>query len=169
MRGLSVYLSYSAVLMGLFAAAQSVPAPRTEAAAVEAAPVRGAVTVDEEASQASRFTERAKLEQALAEARPPVPLLREFKLTPFYSPEAVEPAATAVAQLPSTTTPASSALPPVQSAKSEPVAKAKIEQVVFRSVRLIEREPDGKWRAVGLRGNTEVALVVDAGGNVSMQ
>ncbi|HYC56030.1 MAG TPA: hypothetical protein VEL28_13940, partial [Candidatus Binatia bacterium] len=48
------------------------------------------------------------------------------------------------------------------------VAEA-IEADGYRAVRVLERGADGKWRALALRGNAEVALSVDDLGTVSSQ
>ena len=49
------------------------------------------------------------------------------------------------------------------------IAKSKIEEDGYRAVRMVERSPDGKWRALAMRGGTEVAIVVDEQGHVSSQ
>lgn len=46
-------------------------------------------------------------------------------------------------------------------------AKAAIELDGYKNVRGLEKGPDGIWRGRAMRGRTEVAIRVDAGGNVS--
>ena len=49
----------------------------------------------------------------------------------------------------------------------EEVAKAAIERDGYKRVRILSRGPNGVWKAHALRGETEVAVNVDAAGNVS--
>ena len=46
-------------------------------------------------------------------------------------------------------------------------AKAAIELDGYKNVRGLEKGPDGVWRGRAMRGRTEIAIRVDASGNVS--
>jgi hypothetical protein len=46
-------------------------------------------------------------------------------------------------------------------------AKAAIEQDGYRNVRALVKGADGTWRGRAMRGSTEIAVTVDAGGSVS--
>lgn len=48
-------------------------------------------------------------------------------------------------------------------------AKAAIELDGYKNVRALEKGPDGIWRGRAMRGRTEIAIRVDAGGNVSAE
>jgi hypothetical protein len=48
-------------------------------------------------------------------------------------------------------------------------AKRAIETDGYKNVRDVVKDPDGGWHARAMRGGTEIALKVDASGNVSTQ
>ena len=58
------------------------------------------------------------------------------------------------------------ALPETIRGVSDANAKAAIEADGYKRVRVLSKADDGTWRARGFRGSTEVALRVDAQGNV---
>ena len=110
----------------------------------------------------------------LVGSRPPVPLVTQPRASHFQTVERTM-------DLPSTTTPAvtpSSTRPdpkdPTQ-ALAMPVngddgqAKRAIEFDGYRNVRSLEKGPDGTWRGRAMRGRTEIAVRVDATGNVSAE
>lgn len=132
MRPVWVYLSYAAACVGFFAVAQTAPAPPAgEAHALHAGSV-----------QISRFAERANLEQALAQGRPPVPFMRESELSPYVPLNAVEPSVVV----------AVAGRPP---AIAEPALAASSESNAYRSVRITA---DARWRAAARNGSTELAV-----------
>lgn len=153
------FLVYAAFALGVAAAANVAtvrPVSDTAPPSSAARAAEGGATEDSELL-AIRLRQRADLEAALANARPPVPWTRE----PPAAYVAPEPAAeTALAMSPP--------LPQLQK-PHDTIAKARIEEDGYRRVRIIERGPDGRWRATALRGETEVAVMVDEQGNVSMQ
>lgn len=48
-------------------------------------------------------------------------------------------------------------------------ARASIEMDGYRNVRGLVRTADGSWRGRAMRGNTEIAIAVDASGSVSAE
>lgn len=50
---------------------------------------------------------------------------------------------------------------------AETAAKAAIEADGYKGVRALARRSDGTWKAIALRGQTEVSLTVDPTGSVS--
>jgi hypothetical protein len=121
----------------------------------DAASVRAAVAAD---AQGGRLADRARVEALLADARPPVPMLPSPK--PVFVP--VETAAAPATADQTVVQTVAVLRPPSSPAKS-------IEADGYRGVRLLGREADGRWRALALRGATEVAVLVDDQGNVATQ
>jgi hypothetical protein len=183
MNGLPLIAAYGAVCIGIVAgvtvvlptvqASQNGTAARVSMG--EMAPER---TPNDMELQANRLAERSRLDTVLVDARPPVPLLPTPK--PIFKP-LVEPNATASAVPASTAPPLGNAHPtgPVAFAETTvlrppsaiaPSAVAKsVETDGYKAVRVLGREADGRWRALALRGSTEVAVLVDDKGNVSSQ
>jgi hypothetical protein len=113
-------------------------------------------------AEAARPTPPAKPEVTIASARSPVPLL----ITPHTEFFSAEP------QQVATVTAANVAEPQQTPEKTETVvtsAKAMIEADGYKNVTALVKAPDGVWTGVALRGATQVAVSVDAAGNVSTQ
>ena len=58
--------------------------------------------------------------------------------------------------------------PPAKSGDDAQARKA-IEFDGYKNVRALEKGPDGVWRGRAMRGRTEIAIRVDANGNVSAE
>ncbi len=102
-------------------------------------------------------TTTAKPASTISTARPPVPLLvsrRSAYVGPESQQEQPKSAETSVAE---------------NATPSDAAAKAMIEADGYKRVTGLAKGPDGKWRGRALRGATEVAVSVDAGGSVSTQ
>lgn len=164
MQGFAACLLYLGLGASMLAGARLIafePAPGAEAAdvpVVTVVPAAGAEEPDDLQVQALRLRERLELEATLASARPPVPLLRDTPLTPWVEPEPLGPGF-----------PVSPLAAEAKRQRTPERAKAKIEEDGYRSVRMVEQGADGKWRAMAMRGNTEVAVLVDEKGNVSSE
>lgn len=181
MRGLPIILAYGALCTGVVAGASVLlPAahPRQEASA---APMTTQRTAGDQAPndmelQANRLTERAHLEALLADARPPVPMLPSPKpvFVPVETKVAEKPATATTAAGPAATAGVAATTASVPAGQvavlRAPAAVARVvETDGYRGVRVVGREADGRWRAIALRGTTEVAVLVDDKGNVSSQ
>ena|SRR5471030_876126 len=103
----------------------------------------------------------ARPETTISSARPPVPLL-VTRHTTFFVEEA-QPATTTAALV---TEPQDK---PEKSESSATAAKAMIEADGYKNVSALVKAPDGTWAGVAMRGATQVAIRVDAGGSVSTQ
>ena len=180
MRGLPLILAYGAICTGMAAGAiVLLPTlhPGQGATAATARIPQHAVSEhipNDMELQANRLAERARLDALFAEARPPVPMLPSPK--PVFIP-AVTVATAAAATSPTAASSVASAdpgAPPTQAAptvvlrSASSVAKS-VETDGYKGVRVLGREADGRWRALALRGTTEVAVLVDDKGNVSTQ
>jgi hypothetical protein len=180
MNKLPIFLAYGSLCLAAAAAAGTVSPMPSATKAAEIAPL--AVTSTARANEVDpdfqayslRLSQRAEIEAVLAQGRAPVPLLRQAPATKYVRPDLVEPSLATYAP------PASSALAAVDpqiardpaALSATPggrLAKAKIEEDGYRAVRVVERSPDGKWRALALRGQVEVAIMVDEQGHVSSQ
>jgi hypothetical protein len=159
MRGLALGLSYAALCAAVVAGAGFVvpamrSAPGAIAAPSSAAAVASASVADDDIDlQMHRLSERARAETTLAGSRPPVPFLPSPKQV-FVPAAEADPA---MEQSPAVLRP------------PQAEAKSLIEADGYKGVRLLVREPDGRWRAMAMRGTTEVAVLVDDKGNVSSQ
>jgi hypothetical protein len=97
----------------------------------------------------------------LVMSRPPVPLVPKPHDTYFQQPSA-EPAAA--------TTPAADATAQAAAAPDDNVdPKRAIELDGYKKVHAVVKGSDGNWHARALRGSTEIAVRVDASGNVSAE
>jgi hypothetical protein len=148
------YLALPILLAGAIAGAHMIaPVPRVSASS----PVAGEARKAQPIALASRVPEPVPNAQPAPTVKLPVPL-RLSARPAITRPEG------------EMTTPQ---VPPsdVSAAgpQNESFAKAAIEQDGYRSVRGITKGPNGSWRAMALRGTTEVTLNVDANGNVSAQ
>jgi hypothetical protein len=121
MRTLFVPISLVGACLGLYAAAQIVPSSWI-------APQRAG---DTPPLPVSRILDRASVEQALTNARPPVPWLREYKVDAWVPPKESEPAvavAVAVAARPAVvavaTAPAPYVSPPARVTTAARVQRA---------------------------------------------
>jgi hypothetical protein len=65
--------------------------------------------------------------------------------------------------------PPSSPSPPVSVATDGAAARAAVERDGYRGVKVLRKGDNGVWYAQGMRGSTQVLLVVDAQGNVTSQ
>lgn len=124
----------------------------------------------------------AKSETTLVSSRPPVPLLTSPR-TPSYQVERTtdgpannKPTVdmgtfSSNPPGPNDTKPAADitqALATAAGADDSPAKKA-IEFDGYKNVRDLAKGPDGVWRGRAMRGRTEIAIQVDATGNVSAQ
>jgi len=119
-----------------------------------------------------------KPETALVASRPPAPLVTAPRTTHFEmatTDSANKPAAGTAnagnpadpnAGKPATDTTQALAVP---AGGNDNEAKRAIEFDGYRNVRGLEKGPDGTWRGRAMRGRTEVAVRVDATGNVSAE
>lgn len=105
-----------------------------------------------------RLADRLKAETTMVDARAPVPLLVAPK----------PPVAPPVAETAKDKTVAAAGDIAVLRGPPESATKA-IEADGYKRVRVLERRADGKWRALAMRGNVEIALSVDDSGNVSSE
>lgn len=128
----------------------------------------------------------AKLETTLVANRPPVPLVTQPRATHFQavdraidSPSGAKPTVdmgTFSSNPPDPNKPASDGKPAndtmqasaTQAGDNNP-AKRAIELDGYKNVRDLVKGPDGVWRGRALRGRTEIAVLVDATGNVSAE
>jgi hypothetical protein len=194
MRWLPLILAYGALCTGMAAGAMVLLPkvhPGQEATAAPVTNLQHAagerIPTDMEA-QANRLAERAQLDALFAQARPPVPMLPSPK--PVFIPVQTAAMTAATAVPPVAATPPTAAATSVASAQPgltpsnasadttvlrppSSVAPASVAKYVetdgYKGVRVLGREADGRWRAVALRGNTEVAVLVDDKGTVSTQ
>jgi hypothetical protein len=129
----------------------------------------------------------AKPVATLVASRPPVPLVTPPKTNFFTQATAEKPASDGKsAALTSdsksinlgvfnSNPPPSDPSQPGQQADATPQkgddsqARKAIEFDGYRNVRGLEKAPDGTWRGRAMRGRTEIAVKVDATGNVSAE
>jgi hypothetical protein len=113
--------------------------------------------------------------------RPPVPLVTAPRTSFFQQAKAEQPAGPLPSDKPSTDTGTSTGT----SNSNQPDADAPAQALVtpgddaparraiefdgYRNVRSLVKGPDGNWHGRALRGRTEVAVRVDATGNVSAE
>lgn len=96
----------------------------------------------------------------LVMSRPPVPLVPKPHTTYFQQPSAD----------PAPATPAPDASPQAAATPGDNAdAKRAIELDGYKKVRALVKGSDGNWHARALRGSTEIAVTVDASGNVSAE
>jgi hypothetical protein len=100
---------------------------------------------------------------ALDSARPPVPLVRP-QPTSYFTPAVPEPGASG--DKPAAET---AALTTDQALPEDADAKRAIEFDGYKNVRAVVKGSDGAWHARAMRGRTEIAVRVDASGNVSAE
>lgn len=116
----------------------------------------------------------AKPVPALIASRPPVPLVTQPR-TIFYTPPVQTADKPPVADKSGTTPekPKVAALTPDQPTDTPTgdgaVAKRAIEVDGYKNPRNLVKGPDGMWHGRAMRGRTEVAVRVDASGNVSAE
>jgi hypothetical protein len=171
------------VAVGLLGAGYAF-APRPGAAALSTAPVAPKAPVASTAAPGAP----AKPTSTLVVNRAPVPLATPMHHT-YYAPKEAD-ASVQTASATSGPTPGTPAigggntdggLPPASidpgtsSAPGEAKsgdgsqAKAAIELDGYKNVRGLEKAPGGTWRGRAMRGRTEIAIRVDAAGNVSAE
>jgi hypothetical protein len=150
------YLAVAFLFLGVIVGAHMItPAP----GATASPPVASEAKKAQPAALAPRAQDPVPTARTAAIARPPVPLLLSPR--PAIKKAEEEMAAPQVA--------ASDASQTTTSTQNESFAKAAIEQDGYKSVRGLAKGPNGSWRAMAMRGTTEVILCVDANGNVSAQ
>ncbi|MFI5029465.1 MAG: hypothetical protein ACHQPH_02065 [Reyranellales bacterium] len=133
------------------AATQSSPSPAPAAKAAAAAP------------------EPKPVISALATSRPPVPLVRP-QPTSFFTPTVQDSGTSTSAGTPADPAQAqTAALTTDQPSGNDADARKAIEFDGYKNVHGIVKDPDGTWHARAMRGRTEIAVTVDATGNVSAQ
>jgi hypothetical protein len=103
---------------------------------------------------AKKETVPARITPTLVARQAPVPM----KLAPRVP--------IAVKEVPPQEAKAETTLPETVRGVSDASARAAIEADGYKRVRVISKADDGTWHAKALRGSTEVALRVDAQGNV---
>jgi hypothetical protein len=129
----------------------------------------------------------AKAAPTVVASRPPVPLVTPPRATYVSKAVLEKPAASSSTEKPTVSTSAFKSDPPDPNAPMQALAmqppsagdksssgndsKAKraIEFDGYRNVRDLTQGPDGVWRGRALRGRTEIAVRVDASGNVSAE
>ena len=130
------------------ASAQMLRSP-SEANAPASTPVRAPVTA-KAAPPLPLEREQVRIAPTLLARQAPVPMLVRSR-TAFVPPAGVpEPAAETAAR-----------------GTSEADARAAIEADGYKRVRVVSKGADGTWQAQAFRGATEVAVRVDARGNVT--
>jgi hypothetical protein len=148
-------------------------------------PSRGATTVSPPSEpKAVAEAPEAKPVSTLVALRPPVPVVGPQHVNFYAIVPADQNAATsgdkpAVAQGTSSSNPADPAQAQPQTAALttdqpqgtdvNPDAKRAIEFDGYKNVHDMVKDPDGGWHARAMRGHTEIAVRVDASGNVSME
>jgi len=106
--------------------------------------------------------------------RPPVPLLTQPKPT-FVQPENLQSAAsgsgksTSFGSSPSQPGDTTQALTAAPAAGDDSKARRAIEFDGYKNVRGLAQGSDGIWRGRAMRGRAEIAVRVDASGNVSAE
>lgn len=104
----------------------------------------------------------------LVASRPPVPLVTPPRTTHFQMAERTTDGKPTVDTVGTTTNPLDpNDAKPAGGDGSQ--AKHAIEFDGYRNVRGLEKGPDGVWRGRAMRGRTEIAVMVDASGNVSAE
>jgi hypothetical protein len=151
-------------------------------------PSRGATTVSPPPAAPKAVAEvpEAKPVSTLVALRPPVPVMGPQHVN-YYAPAPVDPNAAPSGDKPAADPATSSAKPsdPAQAqpqtqtaalttdqpqgADVNPDAKHAIEFDGYKNVHDMVKDPDGGWHARAMRGRTEVAVKVDASGNVSTE
>ena len=150
-------------------------------------PSRGDTTVPPPpGSKAVAEAPETKPISALVALRPPVPVVGPQHVN-YYAPAPVDQNAATSSDKPAADPGASSSKPsdPAQAqpqtqtaalttdqpqgTEVNPDAKHAIEFDGYKNVHDMVKDPDGGWHARALRGRTEVAVKVDASGNVSTE
>jgi hypothetical protein len=131
------------------------PAP---GAATQSSPLTAA------APKAAAAPEARPMLPTLVANRPPVPLVRP-QTTSYFAPAIQDPA---TGNSGDPTQPQTAALTADQpSAGDDATARRAIEFDGYKNVHAIVKSSDGVWHARAMRGRTEIAVTVDASGNVS--
>jgi hypothetical protein len=100
--------------------------------------------------------------------RAPVPLVRKVPATPRGPIPVVEPTARSVTPAAEPTGGLEPAEPTARDQFDSNAAKAAVEADGYKRVTVLGKGPNGAWRAKGYRGTTEVELIVDGIGKVTM-
>jgi hypothetical protein len=146
-------------------------------------PSRGATTISPPAApKAVAEAPAPKPVETLLATRPPVPLVGPQHVNYFATVTVDQKSSTAsdkptvdmgtIASNPADPAQAqtqTAALTTDQPSGNDGNAKRAIETDGYKNVRDIVKDPDGGWHARAMRGSTEIALKVDASGNVSTQ
>jgi hypothetical protein len=96
--------------------------------------------------------------------RAPVPLVRKVTAEPRSFDTVVEPAP----QSPAPAEPTTGSDPAAGDQFDSKAAKTAVEADGYKRVTVLGKGPNGAWRAKGYRGTTEVQLIVDSTGQVTM-
>jgi hypothetical protein len=143
----------------LFVPAQGVSSPLpAPPSAKAAAPAR------QEAPQA-----QAKPTIKLVTNRPPVPLVTPPRTSYFEPQQATADSPSAQAPGDNNAPGQAGALTATAAGGDGSAARRAIEFDGYRNVRGLEKGPDGMWHGRAMRGRTEIAVRVDASGNVSAE
>ena len=101
--------------------------------------------------------------------RAPVPFVR--KAPPRYAPNA--PAGESTVRQPTPSVDVNSGAEAIKLGEHRGLdakaAKSVVEADGYKRVTVLGRGPDGVWRVVGYRGNTEVVVTVDGAGTVTTE
>jgi hypothetical protein len=135
------------------------------------APAPGAQPMPAPAAKADPPPAPPKPESTLQANRPPVPLLTPQRTT-YYTPPPDKPEKTDRAdktERPATEMALKTDVPTDNPTGDGAQAKRAIEFDGYKNVRALVKGPDGIWRGRAMRGRTEIAVKVDATGNVSAE
>jgi hypothetical protein len=116
-----------------------------------------------------------KTASALVASRPPVPIVTQHRAsysTPIDHPSSDKATAdkgTSDGTPPDPAKPQTAALATDQPSGNDAQARHAIEFDGYKNVRAVTKDADGVWHARAMRGRTEIAVRVDASGNVSAE
>ena len=155
------YFALALVFVGAVTGARMIsPAPGATVSPSTSSEVKKAQPV----TTVARTPEPTMVVSTAPASRPPVPLWLRSRPKPVVTTAAnIE-----IASRDASTT-ATDAVPTDAKPRNDSFAKTAIEQDGYKGVRDLTKGADGLWRGRALRGTTEVAISVDANGNVSAE